>query len=154
MHNVTIFNKLINEYRDLSYAKDFIFGFSDRKNIYISIVKSEMLPYICCLDKASRNAGYSLRFKPTKAQKELLKMHNCKVLCSLSVFNNEYLNSKYNRGEIFEKLIHEFFNREWKKDSVPFTADGDITINNISYQIKFENATFCNEKSIINLKNK
>ena len=33
-------------------------------------------------------------------------------------------------------------------DSVRFDKGGDININGIEYQIKFENATFTNEKSL------
>ena len=40
---------------------------------------------------------------------------------------------------------------EWEKDNVPFTEAGDIEVNGIAYQIKFEKATFTNEKSIANL---
>ena len=47
--------------------------------------------------------------------------------------------------------ITEYFNQEWKKDSVPFWMDGDITINKVPYQIKFESASFINEKLLAKL---
>jgi hypothetical protein len=59
--------------------------------------------------------------------------------------------SKYNKGEIFEKLVTENFGQEWTKDNVPFTKGGDLTVNGIAYQIKFEKATFTNEKTLARL---
>jgi hypothetical protein len=51
---------------------------------------------------------------------------------------------------VFEKLITEHYGQTWKKDSVPFTEDGDITVDGIAYQIKFVNATFASEKTLKN----
>ena len=56
--------------------------------------------------------------------------------------------SKYNRGEIYEKIVTEFFGKEWEKDNVPYTEAGDLEVNGIAYQIKFEKATFVNEKGL------
>ena len=52
---------------------------------------------------------------------------------------------------MFEKMVTEYFGQVWVKDNVPFTQDGDITVNRVAYQIKFQKATFCNAKSIANL---
>ena len=59
--------------------------------------------------------------------------------------------SKYNRGEIFEKLTTEAAGQKWVKDNVPFTEDGDLTVNGTKYQIKYNKATFANEKSLAGL---
>ena len=151
MTNLTVFNKMINQYNRLSFTHNYIFGFADRGTIYAVVTNSSVLPLVCCLDISSRNGGYSLRFKPTKAQKEFLKTFQMKAICSEKYFEEIAKNSKYNRGEIFEKMVTEFVGQEWKKDNVPFTKDGDITINGIAYQIKFNKATFANEKSLENL---
>lgn len=150
--NTTLFNLLISEYNRLSYTHKYIFGFESKGIIYYAFATSEILPFICKLETASRGAGYSLRFKPTTAQKEFLKQFNLIPLCSKEFFENLVNTTIYNRGEIFEKLITENFGQEWKKDNVPFTKAGDIEINGIAYQIKFEKATFINEKTLINIK--
>ena len=49
-------------------------------------------------------------------------------------------------------MITEYFGQKWEKDNVPFTEDGDITIDGIAYQIKYQKATFCTEKSLANLR--
>lgn len=151
MKNTALFHKLVNSYNALAYTHEYMFGFSDRGNIYLVMTDSSILPYVCTLDYASRGCGYALRFKPTKAQKELLKTRNSVVLCSVEYFNEMVETSKYNRGEIFEKIVTEHFEKVWEKDNVPFTEAGDIEVNGISYQIKFEKATFINEKTLQNM---
>lgn len=115
---------------------------------YTREATAEVMPYILKLDKASRGAGYSLRFCPTNAQKTFLLTKGAQVLCSKEFFETSVKESKYNKGEIFEKMVTEFYGQEWTKDNVPFTEDGDLTTNGIAYQIKFEKATFTNEKTL------
>lgn len=149
--NTALFKTMIDRYNAASFTHEYIFGFIDRGNVYVSFAQSDILPYVCTLDRASRGYGMAVRFKPNKAQKELLKMQKSFILCSEEAFNFSVSMSKYNKGEIFEKKIAAYFGQEWVKDNVPFTQDGDITVNGIAYQIKFQAATFCNEKSLENL---
>ena len=148
--NTNLFETMINRYNELAYTHNYIFGFTYKGVVYAVKTTNEVLPYILKLDKASRGAGYSLRFKPNKNQKILL-LKDAKVLCSKKYFDEQKALSKYNKGEIFEKLITEHFNQIWCKDNIPFTKAGDIEINGTAYQIKFEGGTFCNEKSISTL---
>lgn len=147
MANTTIFKTLIDWYNEKSYTHSYIFGFSYKGNVYMTHSNSETLPYILKLDKASRGAGYSLRFKPNMAQK-LLLLTNSEVLCSVEFFKETLANSKYNKGEVFEKMVTEKYGQVWEKDNIPFWKDGDLTVNGIAYQIKFESATFTNEKQM------
>lgn len=153
MMNELIMNTLINRYNKVAFTHEYIFGFTDRHNVYVCFAQADILPYICCLDKVSsaRKGGYSLRFKPNKNQKELLKMQKAFILCSEEYFESLFANSKYNRGEIFEKLVTEYFGQVWEKDNIPFTKAGDIEVDGIAYQIKYQKATFCTESSIANL---
>ena len=151
MTNPILFNEMITKYNKLSFTHNYIFGFIFDHNIYMVETTSEILPYILKLDKASRGAGYGLRFKPTKAQKTLLLNYNPKLICSEKLFKEMVAESKYNKGEIFEKMITEMNGQTWTKDSIPFTEDGDLTVNGIAYQIKFEMATFTTEKTLARL---
>ncbi len=148
MKNTTLFANMIHRYNELAYTHNYIYGFTYRNNIYMVITTSEIMPFILKLDKASRGAGYSLRFKPNTTQKTFLLTQGAELICSKEYFTEIVANSKYNKGEIFEKIITEKFGQTWKKDSVPFTKDGDLTVNGIAYQIKFENATFATEKTL------
>ena len=148
--NTALHINLIDRYNAVAFTHEYIWGFIYKKNVYMAITSSDVMPFVTCLDKASRGAGYALRFCPNADQKIAL-MPNAELLCSETYFNEQVASTKYNKGEIFEKMVTEFFGQEWEKDNVPFTEDGDITVNGIAYQIKFQKATFCNEKSIANL---
>lgn len=147
VNKVAMFNYLVENYRRLTAAHHYIWGFTLKGVVYIAVTDETVLPYVCMLDKASRGAGYALRFKPTMAQK-LFLMANAQMLCSADYFNKAVAESRYNRGEIFEKMVTEKAGQEWHKDNAPFTECGDINIDGIEYQIKFESATFTNEKSL------
>lgn len=150
MTNTTIFNHLISSYNRLSYTHNYIFGFEYKGTIYKAVATSEVLPYILCLDNASRGNGYALRFKPNNAQKIML-LPKSEVVCSADFFNAEVANCKYNAGEVFEKLVTESFGQKWEKDNIPFTEAGDVEVNGIAYQIKFQKATFTHEKQLARL---
>lgn len=150
MTNTALFKTMIDRYNSVAFTHEYIWGYEYKSNIYMTITSADYMPIICKLDKASRGAGYSLRFCPN-AQQKIALMTSATLLCSKKYFDSEVENSIYNRGEIFEKIVTEYFGQVWEKDNVPFTGDGDITVNGVAYQIKFQKATFCNEKSIANL---
>jgi len=151
MKNLELFKKMIETYMELAYTGEYLFGFEENDNIYLVKADDSVLPYVCKLDKAGRGQGYSLRFKPNKAQRELLKQNGYTILCSARFFEELVKNTKYNKGEVFEKLVTEYFGQEWEKDNVPFTEDGDITVDGIAYQIKYTAATFTNEKTLMRM---
>lgn len=146
--NTTLLDSMICRYNELAFTHRYIFGFYYQNNVYMVITDNQVLPYVMKLDRASRGQGFSIRFSPTKEQKIFLLSKGATVICSKSFFENETRESKYNKGEIFEKMVTEYFGKEWKKDHVPFTEDGDLTINGKAYQIKFEKATFANERTL------
>ena len=150
MKNLILFNEMVARYIKIEFADRYIWGFTYQGNVYMAFTKANMIKDLCCLDKASRGQGFSLRFRPNKEQKLLLLSHAI-VLCSVKYFEEIVSASKYNRGEIFEKMIFEYYGIRWTKNRVPFTISGDIEIHGISYQIKFEKATLCNEKSLASL---
>ena len=148
--NTTLFNHMIKRYNELSFTHHYLIGFTFKHNIYMVETTPEIFPYVLKLDKAGRGAGYSLRFVPNKKQKLFLMTLNPQLICSDKYFNEKASEVIYNRGEVFEKIITEMHNQKWSKDNVPFTEDGDLTVNEIPYQIKFERATFITEKSLAN----
>lgn len=147
MKNTALFLNLIDRYNALAYTHNYIFGFTYKHNVYMAVATSKVLASVLTLDSASRGAGFSLRFKPTNEQKMLLLQHS-EVLCSEAFFNDEVADSIYNAGEIFEKMVTERFGQRWEKDHIPFTEAGDIEVNGIAYQIKYQKASFISEKSL------
>ena len=139
-------------YNKHAFTHRYILGFRLNKMIYFVVVDAKELDFVTKLDKASRGAGYSLRFKPNKAQKNLMMSLDAKVLCSEKFFDELVEMSKYNRGEVFEKLITEYFGQTWVKDNIPYTEAGDIEVDGIAYQIKFEKATFITEAQMMRMR--
>lgn len=150
--NYRLFMELVRFYNSKAFTHNYIFGIIWNGNIYMVETTNDILCQVLKLDKASRGNGYSLRFKPNKAVKELLITEKATLLCSAEMFKELCDESKYNKGEVFEKLVTEYFGQTWEKDNVPFTDDGDLTVNGIAYQIKFESATFINEKQMMRMR--
>lgn len=152
MINKALFNEMVTFYERKTFTHKYIIGISFQGNIYMVKITSDLLPYILKLDKASRGNGYSLRFKPNKATKALLMSQGATLLCSVEMFGELVETSKYNKGEVFEKLVTEYFGQTWEKDNVPFTDDGDLTVDGVAYQIKFESASFISEKQMMRMR--
>ena len=145
---------LWNEYTKRAGAHTYINGFILKGRVYACTCDESATFEAIKLDRASRGAGQSLRFKPSTSDKfEMLSNANAVIeLCSAEAFKALVAESKYNKGEIFEKLVTEYFGQTWVKDNVPFTEAGDINVDGIEIQIKFEGATFCTEKQILRLR--
>jgi hypothetical protein len=158
MTNANIMHNLLSFYTRRAYTDNYVFGFVAHNMVYAVSIQhaDDILPFIMKLDKASRGQGFSLRFKPDKAQKTLLLSKGATPVCSEQMFDNMVADSKYNRGEIFEKLVTEqMFGQVWEKDNVPYTDGGDVEESNgRAWQVKFEKATFTNEKSMLNMQKK
>lgn len=155
MKNATIYRKQCETYTAKAFTHNYIFTFEFMGNLYeltLFNVSAEQLMTLCKQDKASRGAGFSVRFRPTNNEKLALINMGARVVCSSDFFRSECKNNKYNKGENAEKMITEqVFGQPWKKDSVPFTVAGDVEANGCSYQHKHEGATFCNERTLANL---
>jgi len=151
MTKTEIKKHLIDFYIARAYTHLYILGFFADGAVWRVVVTADELDYVTKLDKASRGAGYSLRFKPNKAQKNYLKSLGAEILCSEKFFRELKAMSKYNLGELFEKLETERVGQTWVKDNVPFTEDGDLTVNGVAYQLKFEKATFITEAQMMRM---
>lgn len=152
--NTTLHAHMTNAYTNAAFTHHYIFTFAYAGMVYAvnATMNASDLMAITTIDKASRGAGYALRFRPTNDIKRYLIAMGATTLCSKAYFDSLVKSSKYNKGEVAEMLVTEqLFGQTWEKDSVPFTQGGDIESNGIAYQHKHEGATFCNEKSLRNL---
>lgn len=156
MENANVMKNLLDFYTANAYTDNYIFGFRCASMVYAVTIEGadDMLPFVMKLDKASRGQGYALRFKPDKAQKALLISQGATPICSEQMFDDMVASSKYNNGEVFEQMVTEqMFGQEWVKDNVPYTEGGDVeSADGVAYQIKFEKATFTNEKTMMKMR--
>ncbi len=134
-------NTMWKYYRNLSAAHTYILGFEVGHEVYMITRKhvGQFLSY----EKASRGQGMGLRLRMKSAdRKRLVK----KAIRLGSV--EELKNGKYNKGENFERLVFEHYGQKWEKDTEPFTKCGDICVDGVEIQIKFDGATFTVEKTL------
>lgn len=134
---------MIKNYRKYSAADSYIVGFVLNKMLYF-VEMAEIKPRFLNVEVASRNQGENLRLRIKKAQKESLMKKNPICLGFSDLLNEE----KYNKGEIFEKLVTEYYGQEWKKDTIPFWVQGDINVDGREVQIKLDSATLMNTKQV------
>ena len=106
------------------------------------------MPRFLNVEEASRNQGENLRLRLKKAHRASLMKKDPICLGSADCL----VADKYNKGEIFEKLVTEYFGQVWKKDNIPFYIDGDINVNGKKIQIKLDSATLMNSKQVKNIK--
>ena len=134
---------MIKTYRKYSAADSYIVGFVFDKMLYF-VEMAEIMPRFLNVEVASRNQGENLRLRLRKGHKNNLMKKNPICLGSAELLTE----SKYNKGEIFEKLVTEYFGQIWEKDTVPFWVQGDININGKEVQIKLDSATLMNTKQV------
>lgn len=140
---------MIRNYRKYSAADGYIIGFTYGGNLYM-IEIDEIMPRFLNVEQASRNQGENLRLRLKKKHKEQLMKKNPICLGSADCL----VADKYNKGEIFEKLVTEFYGQKWKKDTIPFWVQGDINIFGKEIQIKLDSATLMNTKHVKKLQNR
>ena len=102
-NNTGLLESMIDRYNRIAYTHNYIYGFMFKGMVYMVETTADTMPYILKLDRASRGQGYALRFCPTTAQKLLLIAKGAQILCSKEFFETTVKESKYNKGEIFEK---------------------------------------------------
>lgn len=146
----TMLINLIARYNAHAFTHDYIMGFAYKGNIYA--IETVGLSFGIKLDRASskNGGGYSIRFQPTKAEKEAAVLSGqAELICSKEYFDTMHAESKYNKGEDFERIITEKAGQAWEKDNVPFFKGADLTTAEKAYSIKFEKATICTESTLM-----
>ena len=149
--------ELIKFYHEHAFTDNYILGVEIGGNVYA--VKKKMsladMERFLTTQTASRGQGMALKFAPTKAQKaEILAAGNATILCSKTYFEKLVESTRWNRGQIFEKLVTEKAGQSWKADNIPFTKAGDIEIDGVAYQIKYQKASFISEGQMFRLMKK
>ena len=134
-------NTMWNTYRNLSASHTYAIGFVLNGNLYMS--ERKQVGQFVTYEKASRGQGMGLRLRLKKADKVRLSK---RAICLGSA--DRLTETAYNKGENFERMVFEHYGQTWEKDTVPFTESGDIQINGIEIQIKYDGATFTVEKTL------
>ena len=136
---------LLTAYKATSAAAAYIIGFLMNGKVY-EIILDNLPEWLIGLDRESTAHGGArkLRIRMTALAKARLMNAGAAYIGTA----DEVLASRKNKGEAFEKFVTERAGQEWHKDSVPYFMDGDLTVNGVKYQIKFESASLANEITI------
>lgn len=136
---------LLNAYKATTAAAAYIIGFLMNNKVYTIYLK-DLPEWLVGEDRESTFHGGARKLRirmNTIARHRLMNMGAAYIGTAADI-----LASRKNKGEAFEQWITENAGQEWHKDNVPYFVDGDITINGVKYQIKFESASLANENTI------
>lgn len=140
----------LKHYNSFSAAHNYLVFFLYKKNLYMAECgKIQPRWVVENYETYGHTQKYMISLK--NQHKEQLIRKGAKLLMTESEF---MAIDVPNRGRKCEKWLHETTNQDgvYKYDTVPFNIDGDITINGIKYQVKFQNASLANVRTIEKLK--
>lgn len=137
-------DELLRIYEETTAAKRVIFGFEYEKRVYMTILAAIPAQWVKLAKESSKRGGENkLRLEVSKLEKAKLRSK------AVMVGTVEIINTiKGNKGDSWEKWVTEHYHQLWKKNSIPYYKDGDITVCGEKLQIKWENATLANESTI------
>ena len=120
------------------------------KKVYsIKIKHNELTEDMVKLSTESKG-GIKLMLRITKEIKEQwIASGKATYICTEKYFNKQVKESKYNKGEIAEKIVTEKRGQQWKKDNVRYDKAGDINLKRDSIQVKFQNASLTSAKTML-----
>lgn len=139
--------EMMTAYKMLSAAHLYALGFVYNGLLYAVKLTFDELAQYFKLDRASSKRGgfAKIRIKLTAADR-------AKLSTTAELIGPEMLlgmDPKHNRGENFEReLTERWTGNAWEKDSIPFWVQGDIRVNGVEIQVKFDGAELTNEKML------
>ena len=149
----TIKETMFNRWHALDNSDVVCVGFIYNHVLYSAVPTETQLFNMVTVEKASRNQGYALRLRIRKDHKIAL-LTKATPICSERYFNECVASNIYNKGDNFEKLVVENAGQEWHKNGTPMTAGGDLAVDGVQIQCKFDGATLSNEKILNNFENR
>ena len=119
-------------------AAAYVVGFPFRGNVYRVTVREIPLSWVQLNRTSSRKRAVpALRLRIHAAERAELVAQGAELVGPESLLNDDQLN----RGEVWEKLITEAAGQSWAKDSTPYWVAGDLRLEGVEVQIKYNNAT-------------
>jgi len=143
-------DRMRRDYERFTAAEGYAIGFHVGNDVYLAMLDKIPRRFTKLQKECSKNGGTMglyINVKSKKAKNELLK--KAVKVGTLEDITDE----KYNKGVMFEKLVYELNDQEFRgKDAVPFYQSGDITINGKEIQVKYERARICYDTTLTKLK--
>ena len=133
-------------YNETSASHHYIVGFSFKGSVY-AVEVNGAIPFNFLREtvtSSKRHGAVALRVYIRKA----LKMELLETAKKVGTVEDLKADARYNKGDNFERMICESFGIAWKKDSTLYTEAGDLMVNVIQYQVKYDNASLRNEYTL------
>ena len=150
---------LVRRYNRGAFTHNYVLGFARGGLVYAVQVDdaADLLDRLTYAEK--RSGGYNLRYRPTKAQQDIILANAARVeiLGTVEWLESERANHHNNRGDAFEFHACKRWNgTQPKSRSEKFTTCGDFwTEDGKHFQCKYGAstgaATFTDEKTLANL---
>lgn len=130
-------------YNKLSGADAYIIMFEYNGKIWQAITKHIKPSWTREERESTQNGGWQKwKMKLTKAHKENLIKKGATVVATKEDFENAPYK---NKGHKCEYLLHQIYQLgTYKPDNKRFDKGGDIKVDGVEYQVKFENASLTN----------
>ncbi len=136
-------------YNKLSGADKYLIFFHYKGNIYM-VESEKIMPRWCAVAyESSSKGGYQkFRMAMNNTHKEQLIRKGANKVFTVGEFEEM---PYANKGHRCEWWLHEMYDLgEYKPDRERFDKGGDVCINGIEYQVKFENASLTNVNTLHN----
>jgi len=144
--------QMMTDYHTTAAAHKYALGFHYGHDVYYTMLSFAQLSKYLQQSEASRGQGTSIKVRPSREDRvELVYKLNAVKIGTVEEL--KALNCK-NAGEAFERLmVEKVVGEAWKKDSTGYWVKGDFELNGEQIQAKYEEATLCNESTIMKAKN-
>ena len=142
-----VFNRIVLDASDKT-----VFGFVVNGTLYAATAEITADMLSCERTSTARGGLEKIRIRLTAKRKAILRNNAKKcgnwneIKKAMQADEKKHLND----GHVFEKYLTLQAGQAWQADTVPFWKDGDITVNSIKYQIKFDGAEFSTYSNIRN----
>ena len=136
-------------YNKLSGCDRYLIFFDYKKDIYMAECE-KILPRWCVEGYTSSSRGHDQQFRMSmknEHKEQLIRKGAIKVFTRKEFEQMPYTN----RGHKCEWWLHETYSLgEYNPDTVRFDKCGDVCINGVQYQVKYQNAGLTTVKTLRN----
>ena len=144
------YHEMLATYDRLSAAHDYALGFVHERRLYVVRMSyNELLTYAKPDRMSSKRGGWAkVRIRMNADQRKLLAT-TAELLGGAELLK---VDPEHNRGENLEReLTERWLGKPWKKNNTPFWVAGDLQVNGVEVQVKYDGAELTNEKELTRL---
>lgn len=150
MDEKTKIQKYLQKYEDLNGANCYEIYFIIRHELYKIELKKLEMDMVRIARESSKKGGYEkLRlYIPSRKKQEWLKSNKAKKIGTEEKLLKVMKENRLNKGQACEYMSAKARKQEYKLDSTRFDKAGDVNLKRKKIQVKFENASLTQLRTI------